>query len=66
MIRFALVGGSELRTILSLVFFTIPGVILGGQLGPWVDSRFPQRALQRGLHILLLLVATLTLGEAVS
>ena len=65
LVRFALVGGSELRTMLSLVFFTIPGVILGGQLGPWVDSRFPQRALERGLHILLLLVATLTLGEAV-
>jgi uncharacterized membrane protein YfcA len=54
-----------LSLVLSLVIFTVPGVILGGQLGPWVDSRFPQRALERGLHILLLLVATLTLGEAV-
>jgi len=65
LVSFALVGGSELRTMLSLVVFTIPGVILGGQLGPWVVSRFPQRALERGLHILLLLAAAMTLGEAV-
>jgi hypothetical protein len=65
LVRFALVGGPELRTMLSLVIFTIPGVILGGQLGSWVVSRFPQRALERGLHILLLLTAAMTLGEAI-
>jgi uncharacterized membrane protein YfcA len=51
--------------MLSLVIFTIPGVIVGGQLGPWTISRVPQRALERGLHILLLLFAAMTLGEAV-
>jgi len=65
LIRFALAGGSELNTILSLVIFTIPGVIVGGQLGPRIISRVPQRALERGLHILLLLFAALTLAEAV-
>ena len=65
LIRFALVGGPELSTMLSLVIFTIPGVILGGQLGPRVVSRFPQHALECGLHILLLLFAALTLVEAI-
>ena len=64
-IGFVQTGGAMLNTVLSLVIFTIPGVILGGQLGPWVISRFPQRALERGLHILLLLAAAMTLGEVV-
>jgi hypothetical protein len=64
-IGFVKTGGAMLNTVLSLVIFTIPGVILGGQLGPWVISRFPQRALERGLHILLLLAAAMTLGEVV-
>lgn len=65
LVRVALAGGPDLKTMLSLVIFTIPGVILGGQLGPWVVGRFPQHALERGLHVLLLLVAALTLVEAV-
>jgi len=65
LVGLALTGGQELTTALSLVIFTIPGVILGGQLGPWVVSRFPQRDLERGLHILLLLFAALTLAEVV-
>ncbi len=64
LVKFALTGGHELATALSLVIITIPGVILGGQLGPWVVSRLPQRALERVLHILLLLFAALTLAEA--
>ena len=65
LIRSALADGPQLSTMLSPVIFTIPGVIVGGQLGPWIISRVPQRALERGLHILLLLFATLTLAEAV-
>jgi len=64
LVRFALGGAQELATVLSLVIFAIPGVILGGQVGPWIVAQFPQRALERGLHILLLLVAALTLVEA--
>jgi len=64
-IGFVQTGGAMLNTVLSLIIFTIPGVIVGGQLGPWVVSRFPQRALERGLHILLLLFAALTLAEVV-
>jgi uncharacterized membrane protein YfcA len=52
-----------LSTVLSLVIFTVPGVILGGQLGSWVASRIPQHTLERGLGVLFILVAALTLGE---
>jgi uncharacterized membrane protein YfcA len=64
-VGFVQTGGAVLNTVLSLIIFTIPGVILGGQLGPRVVSRFPQRTLERGLPILLLLFAALTLVEAV-
>jgi uncharacterized membrane protein YfcA len=65
LVGFALRGGQELTTALNLLILTIPGVILGGQLGPWVVGRFPQPVLERGLRILLLVVAALTLVEAV-
>jgi uncharacterized membrane protein YfcA len=62
--RFALRGGRELSTALGLLAFSVPGVIIGGRLGPWVASHFPQQRFERGLHALLLLVAALTLVEA--
>lgn len=64
-VGFVQAGGAVLNTVLRLIIFTIPGVILGGQLGPRVVSRFPQRTLERGRPILLLLFAALTLVEAV-
>lgn len=64
LVRFSQNGG-VLNTVLSLVIFTIPGVILGGQLGPRVINRLPERPLERGLQILLMLVAALTLVEVV-
>ena len=56
---------SALNTVLSLIIFTVPGVIVGGQLGSQVASRVPQRALERVLGVLFILVAALTLGEVV-
>jgi len=61
--KFVLGGGQELATALNLTILTIPGVVLGGQPGPWVVSHLPPRALERELHILLLLLAALTLVE---
>jgi len=54
-----------LSTVLGLLLFSIPGVLIGGQLGPWVAARFPRRAFDRALHIVLLAVACLALVEAV-
>jgi hypothetical protein len=50
---------------LSLVIFTVPGVILGAQLGSRVASHIPQNVLERGLGVLFILVAALTLGEVI-
>jgi uncharacterized membrane protein YfcA len=64
-VRFAKTGGEVLATVLSLVIFTVPGVILGAQLGSRVASRIPQQVLERGLGVLFILVAALTLGEVI-
>ncbi len=62
--RFVRTGGDVLDTVLSIVVFTVPGVILGAQIGARVASRIPQRVLERGLGVLFLLIAALTLTEA--
>jgi uncharacterized membrane protein YfcA len=46
---------------LSIVLFTVPGVILGGQIGSRIASRIPQRALEIGLSVIFIIVAALTL-----
>lgn len=63
--RFAQTGGQVLSTVLSIVVFAVPGVVLGGQLGSRVASHVPQHTLERGLGILFILVAALTLGEVI-
>ncbi len=64
-IKFTQAGGETLGTVLSLVIFTIPGVIIGGQLGPFVAGRISQRTLERGLAVLFILVASLMIGEII-
>ena len=64
-VKFIQTGGETLNTVLSLVIFTVPGVIIGGQLGPLVSSRISQHTLERTLAILFILVAALMLGEVI-
>ncbi len=64
-VKFVQTGGDTLNTVLSLVIFTVPGVIIGGQIGPLVSSRISQRTLERGLAALFIIVAALMLGEVV-
>ena len=64
-IKFAQAGGETLSTVLSLVMFTVPGVIVGGQIGPFVASRISQHTLERGLAALFILVAALMIGEII-
>jgi uncharacterized membrane protein YfcA len=52
--------------ILSIVVFTIPGVIIGGQLGPKITGRVPERTLIRSLGWLFLAVAAITIWEALA
>lgn len=58
-------GGDVLDTVLSVIIFTIPGVIIGGQFGPLLSRRVRGQALINFLGWLFLVVALLTLGEAV-
>lgn len=64
-IQFAQSGGGALQTVLNLVVFTIPGVIIGGQIGSRVASRIPQHTLELSLAVLFILVAILTLGQVI-
>ena len=64
-IRFVQEGGDSLTTVLSLCIFTVPGVVLGGQLGAMVSSRISQHGLERALGILFVLIGSLTLAEAI-
>jgi len=65
LVSFFQTGGGVLDTVLSLVIFTVPGVVLGAQLGSAAAERIPQRTMERGLGVLFILVAVLTLGEVV-
>jgi uncharacterized membrane protein YfcA len=63
--KFIQLGGDTLNTVFSIVMFTVPGVIIGGQIGSRVASHIPQRALEIGLAVLFILVAALTLGQVI-
>ena len=36
----------------NLVCYTIPGVIIGGQIGPWLQGRIAQRAMEKAIALL--------------
>ncbi len=63
--RFIETGGDTLTTVLNLCAFTVPGVIVGGQLGPMVASRVPQHLLERFLAVLFAVVGALLLIQGV-
>ena len=65
LVQFVQSGNDAINIALSIAIFTIPGVIIGGQLGSLVASRIPQHTLERSLGVLFILVAVLTLGEVV-
>jgi uncharacterized membrane protein YfcA len=56
-------GGDTLDIILSIVIFTVPGVIIGGQLAPKLSQRVKGEDLIRFLGWLFLAVGLLTLAE---
>lgn len=61
--NFVHTGGDVLGTVLSLCIFTVPGVIIGGQLGPLLASRISPHLLEKSLGILFALVGTLLLAK---
>ncbi|NBF39449.1 MAG: TSUP family transporter [Spirochaetes bacterium] len=64
-VRFASAGPETLNRVLSLVIFTVPGVLIGGQVGPKVAAKVPERTMQVTLSVLFILIAFLTFGEVV-
>ncbi|RMG92185.1 MAG: sulfite exporter TauE/SafE family protein, partial [Candidatus Dadabacteria bacterium] len=63
--RFAHAGGDGLRLVVGIAVFTVPGVVVGGQIGPALSRRIPQRVMERSMGVLFLTVAALTLWEVV-
>lgn len=61
--RFARSGGDDLAVVLSLAAFTVPGVIIGGQLGPMLATRISQHTLEKALGFLFAVVGVLMLGK---
>lgn len=56
MLKFIQLGNDSLNVVFSLLLFTIPGVIIGGQVGSVVASRISQRLLETALGILFLML----------
>ena len=62
-VSFYACSGSVLTTALGIVVFTVPGVVVEGQLESHVASAASQRALERALAAPFALMTTPTLGE---
>lgn len=56
-------GDESMMEVMTLIIFTAPGVLIGGQIGPALSSRIPQKALETGLAVMFLIVAALLLLE---
>jgi len=57
-------GLGTLTTMGHLLLFTVPGVVIGAQLGPRLAKRVSDRAMEIGLGILFTITASLLLFEA--
>ena len=64
--RFCRESDADFAQIGSLLVFTIPGVLIGGQIGPRLLSGMPKRMLIPTLGWLFLVIAILTTFEAVA
>ena len=64
LVEFASVGGDSLSTVASIAAFSVPGVIIGGQIGPQISKRVPGQKMIRSLGGLFLIVGLVTLVEA--
>jgi len=57
-------GLTGLATMGNLLLFTVPGVVIGAQLGPELAKRVPDRGMEIGLGVLFTITAGLLLVEA--
>jgi hypothetical protein len=60
-ITFVRTGGDVLTQVLSLVLYAVPGVIVGGQLGPALAARLDAHKTERLLALIFILIGVITL-----
>jgi uncharacterized membrane protein YfcA len=63
--KFAQAGGETVDTVLGLVVFTIPGVLIGGQLSPLLAAKVSPSVMEKALALLFIVVAALTFYQLV-
>jgi len=63
LLRFIQAGPETVSTVLNVVVFTVPGVLIGAQLGSLVSSKLPQKIIVRIISFLFLIVAGITFAD---
>lgn len=54
--EFVVEGGAVLNQVMSIVIFTVPGVIIGGQFGPKLQKKLPEDKMKVGISILFIVL----------
>ncbi len=49
-------GGAVLNEVFNVIVYTIPGVIIGGQIGPKLQKNLPEDKMKIGISILFVLI----------
>ncbi len=65
-IDFAADSTADYALMASILVFTVPGVLIGGQLGPRLVGRLPEQRLIHALGWIFLVIAAITVGEAIA
>ncbi|MDN5213496.1 sulfite exporter TauE/SafE family protein [Fulvivirgaceae bacterium BMA12] len=56
---------SKLQTVFKVVIFTVPGVVLGGQLGPLLQKRINPDVMKISISVLFVLIGLFLLGTLI-
>ena len=59
-------GAGVLNQVLGLVIYTVPGVIIGGQLGPALATRLDSYKMERLLAVIFILIGIITVWTTLS
>ncbi|MBS3772262.1 MAG: hypothetical protein KGY69_18575, partial [Bacteroidales bacterium] len=54
--EFARQGGEIMNQVVNVVIFTIPGVIIGGQIGPKLQKILPEDKMKAGISIVFVVI----------
>lgn len=54
--EFAKAGNETLNQVINLVIFTVPGVIIGGQIGPKLQKSLPEDKMKIGIALIFVLL----------